>query len=129
MLVPIGLLIVAPLWAGEIRSERVQFAPGANSATIESSMTGGDTVDFVLRAREGQAMNVSMASDNPSSYFNILAPGGTEAALFNGSTSGNQYEGTLPATGDYRVRVYLMGEAARRGETANSPAGDDHRRG
>ncbi len=119
MLVLIGFLVLAPLWAGETRSERVQFAPGANSATIESTITGDGTVDFVLGARQGQAMNLSMASDNPFNYFNILPPGGTEAALFNGSTSGNQYEGTLPATGDYRVRVYLMGEAARRGETAN----------
>jgi hypothetical protein len=74
LLVLIGLLTVAPLWAGEIRGERVQFAPGANSATIESTISGQDTVHFVLRAREGQAMNVSMASDNPSSHFDVLGP-------------------------------------------------------
>ena len=31
----------------------------------------------------------------------------------------NQYEGTLPATGDYKIRVYLMRSAARRNEVAN----------
>ena len=33
--------------------------------------------------------------------------------------SENPYEGTLPATGDYKIRVYLMRSAARRNEVAN----------
>ena len=39
--------------------------------------------------------------------------------MFVGSTSGNQFEGRLPASGDYKVRVYLMRSAARRDEIAN----------
>ena len=39
--------------------------------------------------------------------------------MFNGSVSQNQYEGTLPATGDYKVRVYMMRSAARRNEVAH----------
>ena len=38
--------------------------------------------------------------------------------MFNGSMAENQYEGTLPASGDYKVRVYLMRSAARRDEVA-----------
>jgi hypothetical protein len=64
-------------------------------------------------------MNVSMATDNTASYFNILAPDETEVAFFSGSTSENQFEGELPATGDFKVRVYLMRSAARRNEVAN----------
>lgn len=64
-------------------------------------------------------MNVSMSTNNDASYFNILAPGETEVALFNGSTSGNQYEGTLSQSGDYKIRVYMMRSAARRNEVAN----------
>lgn len=103
----------------DIRSERVQFAHGASSAVVEGSITGYAAVDYLLGARAGQTMNVSMATDNASSYFNILAPGETDVAMFIGSTEGNQFEGTLPETGDYRVRVYLMRNAARRNETAN----------
>jgi hypothetical protein len=73
----------------------------------------------LLGAAKGQSMNVSMATDNNASYFNILAPGETEVAFFNGSTSENQYEGVLPATGDYRIRVYMMRSAGRRSEKAN----------
>jgi hypothetical protein len=102
-----------------IRTQRVQFAKGANSATDEGTIKGYETVDYLLRAAQGQYMNVSMATDNTASYFNILAPGETEVAFFNGSMSENQFEGQLPATGDYRIRVYMMRSAARRNEVAN----------
>jgi len=116
------LVVVAPtltIAQNDIRTERVQFEPGASSATIESSITGYETVDYILRASEGQYMNVSMATNNTSNYFNILAPGKENEAMFIGSTQGNQYEGILPASGDYKIRVYLMRSAARRNEVAN----------
>jgi hypothetical protein len=88
-----------------ICTEQVQFERGASSAVIEGSITGHERVDYVLGTREGQSMNASMATDNTANYFNILAPGETEAAFFNGSVSDNQYEGFLPESGDYRGRV------------------------
>jgi len=107
-------------WAADrIRTQRVQFAKGANSATVDGTIKGYQTVDYVLHASQGQSMNVSMATKNTATYFNILAPGETEVAFFNGSVSENQYEGQLPATGDYKVRVYMMRSAARRNEVAN----------
>jgi hypothetical protein len=60
-----------------------------------------------------------MATRNTATYFNILAPGETEVAFFNGSVNENQYEGVLPTTGDYRIRVYMMRSAARRNEKAD----------
>lgn len=115
------LFLAAPAALGQrdIRSERVQFARGASSAVVEDSITGDDIVDYVLGAGEGQYMNVSMATDNGGNYFNILAPGEDEVAMFNGSIGDNQYEGILPESGDYKVRVYLMRSAARRNEVAN----------
>jgi hypothetical protein len=102
----------------EVRTERVQFDKGANSAVIESSITGYDSVDYILNAKKGQYMNVSMATDNTANYFNILAPGEKNVAIFNGSISENQFEGILPESGDYKIRVYLMRSASRRNETA-----------
>ena len=104
--------------ANGIREERVRFAKGANSATVEGTLRGDQTVDYVLGASKGQTMNVSLATKHGATYFNILAPGQKEAAFFIGSTSGNQFEGVLPATGDYRIRVYMMRSAARRNEVA-----------
>lgn len=115
----VTVLISSAQAANDIRTQRVQFAKGATSATVEGTIKGYETVDYLLRAGQGQYMNVSMATDNSASYFNILAPGETEVAFFNGSISENQFEGELPATGDYRIRVYMMRSAARRNEVAN----------
>lgn len=103
----------------DIRKERVQFKRGAESAVIEDSITGYDIVDYLLGAKAGQAMSVSLSTDNNANYFNVMAPGETELAMFVGSISGNEFEAVLPADGDYTLRVYLMRNAARRNEMAN----------
>lgn len=124
VLITPSLVLVEPLTslaqtANTIRTQRVEIARGSNSAVIEGSIRGYETVDYIVRANAGQSMNVSMATDNGANYFNILEPGETEVAIFNGSISDNQYEGVLSKTGDYRIRVYLMRSAARRNEAAN----------
>jgi hypothetical protein len=113
-----AVLVASTALAADIRTERVQFHKGANSTTVHGTIKGYESVDYVLGARKGQSMNVSMATDNGANYFNIIEPGKADEAMFVGSTSGNQFEGTLPANGDYKVRVYLMRSAARRGEVA-----------
>lgn len=100
-----------------IRTETIAFKPGEAGATIKGQITGDETIDYVLHAQRGQSMVVNLEASNRSAYFNVTAPG-ADSALFVGSTSGNRYEGTLPATGRYTVRLYLMRNAARRGETA-----------
>ena len=102
LLASLFVLATSPALArDDIRTERVQFKPGASSATIKGKIKGYETVDYVLEASKGQQMNVSMATDNGANYFNILAPGENQVAMFVGSTNGNQYEGTLPKSGDY----------------------------
>ena len=118
---PCLLLLTVPMGfaANDIRTERVHFKKGANSAVVEASIKGYETVDYVLGARAGQYMNVSLATKHGATYFNIMAPGENEVAMFNGSVSQNQYEGTLSASGDYKIRVYMMRSAARRNEVAH----------
>lgn len=116
---PLILRLPAPAAAQEIRTERLQFKAGATSAVIEGKIKGDETIDYLIGARQGQAMNASLATKHGATYFNIMAPGSKDEAFFIGSTSGNQYEGTLPASGDYRLRVYMMRSAARRNEVAN----------
>jgi hypothetical protein len=99
------------------RKEQVHFRAGETGAAVKGSIKGHEIVDYVLGARKGQTMVVALEASNGSAYFNVTAPGADEA-LFIGSTSGNRYEGTLPASGEYTVRLYLMRSAARRGETA-----------
>lgn len=117
--VALALLAPASAHAQAPTTQRVKFQPGASSATLNGTIKGYQSIDYVVGAREGQSMNVSLATKNTSAYFNVLAPGEQDVAFFIGSTEGNQYEGTLPKSGDYKIRVYMMRSAARRNETAN----------
>lgn len=108
-----------PSSAGDIRSEQVRFSKGETGTRTESRIQGREIVDYKVGARAGQRMSVNLTTDNTANYFNILAPGETDAAFFIGSVKGNRFEGILPSNGDYTLRVYLMRSAARRDETAN----------
>lgn len=100
------------------RTETIRFARGASSATRQGTVSGYETVTYLIDLRAGQTFTVGMRTSNASSYFNVTAPGANQA-LFNGSTSGNRYQGRTTANGTYKVEVYLMRNAARRGERAN----------
>ena len=102
-----------------ITSKPLQFAKGSSSATVKASIRGDQTIDYKLRAKAGQSMNVTLKSSNGSNYFNVLPPGSNDVAIFTGSTSGNEFSGALPSDGEYTVRVYLMRSAARRNEKAS----------
>jgi len=114
------LIIVCsmPAAAQTIKVQRIEFRAGTSSATVKGSVSGAQIVDYKLGARAGQTMSVALKTSNASNYFNVLPPG-SEAAVFIGSTSGNKWTGSLPANGDYTVRVYLMRSAARRKEKAS----------
>ncbi|MBF9033517.1 SH3 domain-containing protein [Rhodobacterales bacterium HKCCE2091] len=113
-----AIVSTAAASAQDVRTVDVRFAAGSSGASYSDSITGYEAVEYELDARAGQYMTVEMTTSNPSAYFNIWAPG-TETALFIGSSSGTDYEGVLPRSGTYRVQVYLMRNAARRGETAS----------
>lgn len=121
LLVSVATLLAAPslLAADDIKTQPVHFAKGHSSATIKGSITGYEIIDYTLGARAGQTMSVSLKTKHRANYFNVLPPGSTDQALFTGSTSGNDWTGTLPTDGSYTVRVYLMRSAARRNETAH----------
>jgi hypothetical protein len=104
--------------AAEIRQETTAFRPGASSASIRGSIKGDETVDYRLEAKGGQTMVVDFKHSNRSAYFNVLPPGSGDA-LFVGSSAGDRFDGALPSTGAYTIRVYLMRNAARRNEKAD----------
>lgn len=128
-----GLSLILALYTmnsvAQTRVTTVQFERGTDSISISDQIKGRESIDYLLSAKAGQAMVVSLESSNRFTYFNIMPPG-TDVAIFVGSTLGNRFEGILPATGDYTVRVYLVRAAARRDEKASFtleiqiPAGD-----
>jgi hypothetical protein len=105
--------------ADGIEKKTVQFAKGASSATVKGTLKGDQTIDYALRAKAGQTMTVTFKGSNGANYFNVLPPGSTGEAIFIGATEGNEFKGELPADGEYRIRVFLMRSAARRGEASS----------
>jgi hypothetical protein len=99
------------------REERVRFARGASSAVIRGEVRGYDYVDYLVGARAGQHLTADLSRVSGPAYFLVRAPG-SEDNLFDGATTGDHFETVLPATGDYRLRVFLMRSAARRNERA-----------
>ncbi len=106
--------LVSPVLADP---QRVTFPKGASGATINATIVGDKSLTYVLGAKAGQRLQIEMTTSNPSAYFNVTTPGANEAVHI-GSVVGNIFDGFLPASGDYTVEVYLMRNAARRGETA-----------
>jgi hypothetical protein len=105
-------------FAQDTRTETVKFKRGASSTSIADSITGYEAVTYVVGVSAGQRMSVELDTDNTSNYFNVTAPGASEA-LFNGSINGNNTSFVIPSSGDYKIDVYLMRNAARRGDTAS----------
>ena len=78
----------------------------------------------MLGARAGQTLHASIkvtrTDGDGTIYFNVLPPGSDGTAIFNGSMSS---DGTgkvvLPSSGDYIVRVYLMGNDEDAGKTVS----------
>ncbi len=67
-------------------------------------------------------MDVRLPSNKAATYFNLYAPGrglGGEALVIGEFTEPiNEWSGTLSASGEYTVAVFLYRSAARRGERA-----------
>lgn len=111
---PIAAIAQAPM----PKPERVQFAKGASSKAIKGTIKGDQSRVFVVNLRAGQKVSVKLVSSNASANFNVTAPG-AQQAMFIGSTSGSSFQDTVPSSGDYKIDLFLMRNAARRNETAN----------
>ncbi len=112
------LSVQAAAVARDVRSERLLIPAGAGETEVGGRIVGYDAVDYVVGARAGQRLSVSLDSPNRFTHFNVTPPGSTDTAIFIGSQTGNAFEGVLPTSGDYRIRVYMMSTAASRGDRA-----------
>ena len=75
--------------AGDVPQEEVvHFTAGSSEATVSGSITGRESLDYVLGAQAGQTMTVSLdvarTDGDGVIYFNILPPGSDGEAIFVG---------------------------------------------
>lgn len=119
-----GLLVLAAVLAGSghaaaqdvraARVERVQFARGTSAATVAGRIQGYRMVDYLVGARAGQRLTVRLQTAGRFTYFVVRGPG-SEDNLYDATSAERTATLTLPASGDYRIRVFQMRNAARRG--------------
>lgn len=112
------LLSLSSAFAQETTTVDVRFPAGTSGTTVNGSITGYENINYRLGVSAGQIMSVQLDASNASTYFNITAPGASEA-LYNGSISGNGTSVVIPSSGNYTIQVYLMRNAARRNEIAD----------
>lgn len=98
-------------------ADPLRLEGGAKPQKVSGIVMGADTAVYITRGMAGQTLSVSLSAKHPQAYFNVT-PLGSQEAMFIGSTSGNTMRRRLPVDGDYRVDVYLMRAAARRGSAS-----------
>lgn len=125
LLAVLALLTAVPALPGvpvaEAQEQRIEdfaFARGMSSRTVRDSIRGRESVLYRFDAAAGQRLSITLRTNNPSAYFN-LTYGYNGQSLHVGSINGNRARMVLPESGNYFVEVYMMRNAARRGERAD----------
>jgi hypothetical protein len=97
---------------GTLSSHRIRFQKGSSGAKLSASVRKGRHKEYVLRARRGQTMSVTLQTDDPNTYFRVF--------LSDGDISGQRrsWSGSLPRYADYHIVVYVRSEAAGNTEAA-----------
>ena len=84
--------------------QRISFAPGATSATVQGDVAAHVSDDYILSAQAGQTMTVNIDSPNDNVLLTIVGADGIP--LTNGNMSGaTSWQGQLPTTQDYTIRA------------------------
>lgn len=82
------------------RISRIKFAPGKKSAVVENSLVRGSRDIYLISAKAGQTMKVSITSLEKNAVFDLIAP---NKDLIQGEITSKNLK--LPATGNYEVIV------------------------
>jgi hypothetical protein len=93
--------------AGYSTIERINFAPGAISATRYGAMTVNGTDQWILKISAGQTLTVRLSPTYGYTQFSVFGANGTH--LGNGTT---YWSGVVPATQDYYITVSAYNNTA-----------------
>lgn len=91
-------------------AQRVLFEPNTTSASFQRTVQKGDSQDFILWAFSGQTMIVDATTSRGKVALSIVGRSTGGELMSGGSTS--HWQGRLPATQDYRIRVAALEDAA-----------------
>jgi hypothetical protein len=119
---------VAQAQRADETAERVTFAPGAASATLQGALDGTTQHhEYLLRVRAGQRMRVRLRGD-AAQWVEVFAPGSPGTAsgswLLGDACAGEDWEGRLLDSGDHRIRVSRGADLASRYAVSVTVAND-----
>ncbi|MEG4205994.1 hypothetical protein QUA20_18955 [Microcoleus sp. Pol7_A1] len=80
--------------------QEIQFKRGASSAEVKGGVARGEVMIYLIKAKEGQTMNVEIQSVEGNAVFKVVAP--NTNAVAEGEKS---WSGELPQTGKYQIVV------------------------
>lgn len=92
-------------------TQRITFAAGATSATVTGRIDLTEIDNFLLNARAGQLMQVTVSSPANDVYLTVVSPSGSPLA--RAQAGAQSFNGTLPENGDYRLSVSSPSGTAR----------------
>ena len=112
------LLFLAALEAraqggGKAEPGRIEFKPGATSATVSGYVRNSEQAEYVFSARQGQRLIIKLTNvPAKSSCFDLKGPDGSDVGL---ETDCNwSYSKVLQATGDFFITVARPSQARGR---------------
>jgi len=106
---PTQALPARPTPAPEPAPARIQFAPGATSATAGGTIEPNEVQHYVLQAAAGQVMEVLITSPNDGVLLGIHGADGT--VLKRSADDRAYWRGELPATQEYVLDAVAVGGA------------------
>jgi hypothetical protein len=106
LFVILALLLAAGAGSSQEHVRRVRFARGASSAVVEGAVARGDRDRYLVHARAGQRLQLSITSLEDNAVFQLRSPGARRFLRGVGEMDdAKRWSGVLPATGDYEVVV------------------------
>ena len=111
----IGLVLQLGNVHAQERTERVTLGDGVT--VLKGDVKGYGRVKYTLSAKPGQQLTIHLKTSNASNYINVGLAGAPEA-LCQGALTANVCAVQSATAADYVIDVFLMRNAARRGEKA-----------
>ena len=99
---PFNLQVIIPA--------RIQFAPGAISASVSGNVQSGSVNHYLLRAMAGQTMNVTILSPGNDVFLTIYGLDDGNPLIRYQSGASN-FTGVLLSTQDYMIEAVSVGPA------------------
>ena len=98
------IIVFVTVSALQAQTERIKFARGENSASVDGGIARGEVYNYLIKASRGQFMTVTIYSTEGNAVFQIInkktgeyLPGAEEG------TDIRRWDGVLPSSGDYKI--------------------------